>query len=66
MGEHIFRFSLSLGLVFLILSLFALAFVNKDAPEVVPAVLSVAINLLTVIGSWLVLRFLASKRNKNR
>jgi mannose/fructose/N-acetylgalactosamine-specific phosphotransferase system component IIC len=66
MGESVFRISLSIGLIFLIFSLVALAFVKMDAPEIVPAVLSVAFNLVTVIGSWLVLRYLASKRKKNQ
>lgn len=66
MGERIFRISLSFGLVLLIFSLLTLVFVKPDAPEIVPAVLSVVVNLITVIGSWLALRYLASKRKKDQ
>jgi hypothetical protein len=66
MGERIFRISLSFGLVLLIFSLLTLIFVKPDAPEIVPAVFSVVINLITVIGSWLVLRYLASKKKNDQ
>jgi mannose/fructose/N-acetylgalactosamine-specific phosphotransferase system component IIC len=64
MGEFIFRIILSFGLFLLVFSLFALAIVKPDTPEFVPAVLSVAFNLITVIGAALVVRYLRAKNKK--
>lgn len=71
MGVPILRAVLSLGLTMLVLSLSALLFAPRDAPEFVPASLAVAVNLITVIGSGLVLRWLtvaqrAKARSKSR
>ena len=64
MGESFCRISLSFGLILLLFSLFSLTIVKTDAPEFVPAVLSVAVNLITVLGSAAVLYYLRSKRKK--
>jgi hypothetical protein len=65
MGESLCRIGLSLGLVLLIFSLFALSLVKPDTPEFVAAVLSTLANLITVVGCGLLLRYLISRRNKN-
>lgn len=58
----VLRSLLSLGLVLLVLSLFALVLVPADSPSAVPAVLALTANLITVAGAGLILRKLSTKK----
>jgi hypothetical protein len=48
----------------LVVSLFTLLFVRVDSPEFAPTILSVAANVITVVGCGLVLRKLLAKKHQ--
>ena len=64
MGVAILKAVLSLGLTLLILSIIAFLFVPRDAPGLVPAILSIAANVITVVGCGIVLRKLSAKKHQ--
>lgn len=55
------RVILYFGLFLLVISLFSLAIVPRDAPGFVAAVLSVSANIITVGGAALILRLMLAK-----
>ena len=55
---------LSFSLLLLVVSLFILLFVNVNSPEFAPTILSVAANVITVVGCGLVLRKLTAKKHQ--
>jgi uncharacterized membrane protein YcjF (UPF0283 family) len=64
MGVALFGVILSFSLVLLVVSLFTLLFVRADSPEFAPTILSVAANVITVIGCGLVLRKLSARKHQ--
>ena len=64
MGVALFGVILSFSLVLLAVSLFTLLFVRVDSPEFAPTILSVAANVITVVGCGLVLRKLSAKKRQ--
>jgi hypothetical protein len=61
------RIILYFGLLLLVMSLFALAFVPRDAPGFVAAVLAVLANFITVSGAAILLRvFLAKEARRDQ
>ena len=64
MGVALFRVILSFSLMLLVVSLFTLLFVNVNSPEFAPTILSVAANVITVVGCGLVLRKLTAKKHQ--
>ena len=60
----LFGVILSFSLVLLVVSLFTLLFVNVNSPEFAPTILSVAANVITVVGCGLVLRKLTAKKHQ--
>jgi hypothetical protein len=63
LSTALFGVILSFSLVLLVVSLFTLFFVNVNSPEFAPTILSVAANVITVVGCGLVLRKLLAKRH---
>jgi hypothetical protein len=55
------RVILYFGLFLLVISLFALAIVPRDAPGFVAAVLSVSANVITVGGAIIILRLILAR-----
>jgi hypothetical protein len=64
MGVALFGVILSFSLVLLVVSLFTLLFVNVNSPEFAPTILSVAANVITVVGCGLVLRKLLARKHQ--
>ena len=60
----LFGVILSFSLLLLVVSLFILLFVNVNSPEFAPTILSVAANVITVVGCGLVLRKLTAKKHQ--
>ncbi len=62
MAISLCRLALFISLLLLGLSVLALAFVERDAPGFVPALLSVGMNLVTAVGSGACVYRLARKK----
>jgi len=64
LSAALFGVILSFSLMLLVVSLFTLLFVKVDTPEFAPTILSVAANVITVVGCGLVLRKLLAKKHQ--
>jgi len=64
LSAALFGVILSFSLLLLVVSLFILLFVNVNSPEFAPTILSVAANVITVVGCGLVLRKLTAKKHQ--
>lgn len=64
LSAALFGVIFSFSLVLLVVSLFTLLFVKTDSPEFAPTILSVAANVITVVGCGFVLRKLSAKKRQ--